>query len=127
MVSFLGVALQATEVEQHACLVADDPRIVPRRHVKGVAGRMRSSRAPLPSSISGAITTFQDITDVLDLARVGARERLSHSVAGQRRTGFERPEADRCPFRSTSSTRPFASVNSRTSSGLSKRFRQALP
>jgi len=33
-----GVALQATEVEKHAFLVADDPSIVPRRHVESIAG-----------------------------------------------------------------------------------------
>src|SRR5258708_36491924 len=69
----LRVALQAAEVEDQAGLVADDPRVVARRHVKGVAGS---------ELLLGAVVhlqrhaTLQDVADVLDLTRVGSGDRL---------------------------------------------------
>src|SRR6266536_2935666 len=69
----LRVSLQAPEVQQDARLVADDPRVVPRRHVEGLA---RSELTLGPVVHTKRHTPFEHVADVLNLARVGPGDRL---------------------------------------------------
>ena len=63
--AWFGVALQTAEVEQHALLVADDPSVVPRRHVERIA----RTELALGSIIHPhRHSAFQNVADVLDLA-----------------------------------------------------------
>src|SRR5205807_288552 len=85
----LGVALQAAEVEQDATLVADDPRVVSGRHVKDVSGAELALAAVVHPQrhLAG-----QDVAEMLDLARVGAGDRLH--VLGPPPARLERAAAD---------------------------------
>src|SRR5438132_11105824 len=87
----LRVSLQPAEVEQHAAVVLD-PRIVAGRHVERVAG---------PYLQLGSIghpdchPSLEDVADVLDLAHVGAAERLH--MLGPAPTRLERSAPDHVP------------------------------
>src|SRR5262249_37507829 len=85
-----GVALQAAEVEQHAGVLADDPRVVPRRHVEGIAGAELTLAAIVHPQRHAPL---EHVADVLDLARLGARDRLH--VLRPAPAGLERTPADR--------------------------------
>jgi hypothetical protein len=69
----LRVSLQAPEVEHDARFVADDPRVVPGRHVKGLA---RSEVTLGPIVHAKRHSALEYVADVLNLARVGPGDRL---------------------------------------------------
>src|SRR5204863_8045894 len=69
----LCVALEASEVEQHAGFVADDPRVVSGWHVECVAGPELALGAVVHPQCHAAL---QDVADVLDLTGVGPGDRL---------------------------------------------------
>src|SRR5438270_2830688 len=69
----LRVTLQTAEVEHHAGLLADDPGVVPRRHVKRLAWPELALAAVVHPQRHAA---FQDVADVVYLARIGPGDRL---------------------------------------------------
>jgi hypothetical protein len=69
----LRVPLQAPEVQQDARLIADDPSVVPGRHVKGLAGAELALSAVIHLQRHAAL---EDIPDVVNLARVGTSDWL---------------------------------------------------
>ena len=99
----LGVVLDAAEVDRHARLVADRPRVVARGDREEIAGSDLGFGAVVLHDLYPA---WEDVAEMDRLAAIGSCDRLTCSVVAGRPSSLGTRRSARAPERTCSITAP---------------------